>query len=597
MSDGPFAVPVPAYRLGIHTARKRKRASPAATTAAAASPLSPTGSQVFTSAVGQPASRLPSDSINPLSHSPDTLRQFAVAGLTPEDENPAALYPGFPHKALPPDAIYFQPELAAARQPIEDSRSFYKGSDADVDLYDDTEAEAETAAGAASRARGRLVVQKQTARLKHIAVMTALVHRCIADGDISRAKRAFGLLAQTRDVDIKLNNFWLVGAEILMRQGETPRSQRRPDEMDVRSMALGNRGRRSSTASASPEAGLDREEGGQQDVNLAAAQEPDTAAIPGEEEEEGQTAASARWGKAENADVVRSYFEHLIAHFPYDKHRPHLVSAVDFYPALYNFEVYNISTEFAVALERLEVEYPEDYDGELGSQDSEISDDDADDDDEDADRRLLRHGGSPDSEDANFNVENDDGDEHDSSSQQRRRRRQFRQEATDEIRKQTQLLAQQVASAMDRTMETPPFASHPELLRLRANLAIFIGDLYLPTRIVEKVLRALGVPRPGKGTGSNSGGTGGGITGLAAGTQTQRRRKAAKIMDHLAKYLREPEEQIAALDMRPQEQRRARDLFRKVIGQGVAVEGWVEVFVAMVGRREDDDDEEEAVGY
>jgi len=62
-------------------------------------------------------------------------------------------------------------------------------------------------------------------------------------------------------------------------------------------------------------------------------------------------------------------------------------------------------------------------------------------------------------------------------------------------------------------------------------------------------------------------------------------------MDSLAKYVHEPEEQVAVLDMRPQEQRRARDLFRKVMAQGVVVGAWVERFVEMVDRWDEAENE------
>lgn len=596
-SEGPFAVPLPAYQLGIHTARKRKRAATSASAdAASAAPAagtsssrnqsrasSPTGSQYSSHRAGSSRS-LPADSINPLSHSPDTLHQFVAAGLSPEDENPGTLYPEFPHRPLPKNAHYF---VEAAHVP--DNRSFYDGSDADEldDDYDDGDG-AGTVSGATdskSGNLGRTFVQKQTARLKHIAVMTALVHRCIAKGDIPRAKRAFGLLAQTKGVDIKLNNFWLIGSEILMRQGEVPPADN--GNSLVAPLGLNIKRRRSSNSSALSEAENDTRTSHD---NNAAVEDDVLSSIP--QDQQLSSSGLSRWGRPENADTVRNYFEHLIAHYPYDKHRPHLVSAADFYPALYNFEIYHVSAEFAAAIERLEEEYSagRDDDDEQDSNNSYVSDDGDPDNDGVGHRRALGQDSDEEHSDAeSFQHKNHDAMRSSSSAH----RRTYRQEATDEIRRQTQLLAQQIASNMDRTMENPPFSSHFELLRLRANLAIFIADLYLPIRILEKVLRALDIPRPG--TKSDAGGSTKRRSGAAIIGKTQRRKRAAAIMDNLAKYVYEPEEQAAVLDMRPREQRRARDLFRKVMAQGVVVETWVEKFVEMVDRW--DETENEAANY
>ncbi|KAJ1331904.1 RNA polymerase I-specific transcription initiation factor RRN11 [Microdochium nivale] len=654
MSTGPFAVPVPAYRLGIHTARKRKRASTSASSAGAEPPAIAERATSQRSRTSSPAAvlslsrlpLLPSDSINPLSHSPETLRQFAVAGLSPEDENPATLYPGFPHKALPAGAVYYQ--SAAATIGSVDSKSFYDGSDAD-DLDDNDDdarhAGASAAAGVAPPRRGRgsgasgrtpVLPQKHSARLRHISVMTALVHRCLAEGDIPRARRAFGLLVQTRDVDIKLGNFWLVGAEILMRKGEVGKKALPSDEGQSEYIEPGK-----SKWLEDDDADRQRE----RDV-VDTRRQPPTR----QQQQEDKAAAMAptapiRWGRAENADKVKAYFENLVAHFPHDKHRPHLVSAVDFYPALYSFEVYNISAEFSAALERLEAEFLDDDDDDDDDNNDEADDDDGGNGDtslsdiegssvlhhrdEYQDTPLRRYGHHPNYEDQEDNFSS--GQHHYRhhhqtsasspffSSRHHTPRDSPRREATDEIRRQTQILAQQVATAMDRTMEDPPFASHPELLRLRASLAVFVADLYLPSRVVERVLHALGIERPGLRARrmllrdrSRAGGDrfaaddnadGSGIddsnddydrrAAAAAGResrqqQSQRREKASKIMDNLAKYLREPEERVAVLEMRPQEQRRARNLFRKVMDQGVPMEDWVENFVDLVNIREDD---------
>ena len=53
-----------------------------------------------------------------------------------------------------------------------------------------------------------------SARLRHLSALTTVLHRCLGEGDIARAKRAFGMLTRAQDVDIRRGGLWAVGAEI-----------------------------------------------------------------------------------------------------------------------------------------------------------------------------------------------------------------------------------------------------------------------------------------------------------------------------------------------------------------------------------------------
>ncbi|KAI5926720.1 hypothetical protein F4810DRAFT_482592 [Camillea tinctor] len=281
---GPFALSVPGYKLGVHPHKHRRldeeqRAS-----------RSPSPS---TSLPDASSSYLPSDSINPLSHTPDTLRQFAVAGLSPEEELPSKLYPSFPHRPLPPE----YPSGSRKKRPRKTTTLPGTASAG--------ESGTETAA---STNRQDATVRQHSARLKHLNTLTAIMHHSLHSGDIPRAKRALGLLVQTKEIDMRLHNLWAVGSEILMRSG----------------------------GSASP----------------AGSNADDDAVLP-------------RWGTAAAVAQVRGYLEALIQQHPHDAQRPRVTSAVDFWPALLGIEAYSLGAELQGALYRLDVR------GDAGSDEEE----------------------------------------------------------------------------------------------------------------------------------------------------------------------------------------------------------------------------------
>ncbi|KAI0852437.1 hypothetical protein F5Y00DRAFT_273060 [Daldinia vernicosa] len=467
---GPFALPVPGYRLGAHhRMNKRKKTDD----------NQENEEEVWVeSDWSTPSSRLPPDSINPLSHTPDTLRQFAVAGLSPADEIPSKANPLFPHKPLQPEG--------------KRRRKRNAGTD------DDENAVAE------KRDKGTTSKQQHSERLKHLSTLTTILHRCLGEGDIARAKRAFGLLVQTKDVDIRQAGLWAVGSEILMRDGE---SQEEEDQ-------------------------LGRKKQGQANNELR------------------------RWGSAANVDKVKSYFETLIQQHPHDPHRPQLTSALDFWPALFGIEVYNIDAEMRAATHRLQQQ----------QQDQEEEDE-----------------GYGLDVDVDVAYPEETFESHRELLQDQRRR-EAAHAARDEIRTRALVAAEAVAKQMDQVMENAPYGAHRGLLRLRAHLALFVGDLCLPARLIddddnnndiytsEEDKKKKKEKRKKKGKGKGKG-------------EDELRARAETAEDH------------AALARRRDEQDRARMLFRKVLdgggegepeGEGGA-DSWVRKFV---GEGEGEEDEE-----
>ncbi|XDG06718.1 hypothetical protein ABKA04_006333 [Annulohypoxylon sp. FPYF3050] len=450
---GLFTLPVPNYRLGIHSRPGNKKADEDEDNAAS-------GPEWDT------PSHLPSDSINPLSHPPDTLRQFAVAGLSPEDEVPSKLHPLFPHKQLPSGsgrrqgARHDGVATAATALESEDDRTVARTQDKST------------------------TVKQLTERLKHLSTMTAIMHRCLNDGDIARAKRAFGLIVQSKFVDIRLGGLWAVGSEILLRDGEGDEEQKRQQQLQ-----------HSSLPSSPPPL--------QQPVVI-----------------ENEQAGMRRWGSAANMDKVRFYFENLIQQHPHDPLRPHLTSALDFWPALFGVEIYNLDAEFRSAVRRLEASLPEE------NEDSFMADDDD----------AMGMG-------SDMDVDMADPDEAFEARRRRRERGKKRQEwaARDELRSETQRAAERIARQMDATMENKPYTTHRGLLWLRANLALFIGDLYIPSRLLAE------------DQGEES--------------EDQLRARTESI------------EERGALDRRKEEHIRARTLFRKILDGRGELDGWALKFL------------------
>ncbi|UKZ73471.1 hypothetical protein TrVFT333_001118 [Trichoderma virens FT-333] len=113
--------------------------------------------------------------------------QFAVAGISEPDENPRLSVKQFPHRGLDSE---------------EQDRTYRSGSE-----------------------NGK---QKSTLRdddrKGHLDVLLRATEQFLAQGDIAKAAKAFGIVLQLRPraqaIDIRLHHLWSIGSEILMRQRE-----------------------------------------------------------------------------------------------------------------------------------------------------------------------------------------------------------------------------------------------------------------------------------------------------------------------------------------------------------------------------------------
>ncbi|KAJ9162295.1 hypothetical protein NKR19_g1441 [Coniochaeta hoffmannii] len=373
---------------------------------------------------------LPPGTINPHSHPPDLLKQFRVAGLPETELLPSV--PDFPHRPLPRGYLRRRQQPGEPEGEGEDDEGGGEESGrepATTGGETDGETDAEVGKRKAAERRLRGVGRERRERERNIGVLVGILRRCVAEGDMVRAKRAFGLLVRAkidgRGVDLRSEGFWGLGAEILMRDGETPGE------------------------------GGDDDRGGRK----------------------------RRWGSVQNMVLVRRFFEDLIQLHPYNRLHPDAISALDFYPVLFSCEMYNVHVELEMALGRVDEE---------NEKDSEMQDDDST-----RERRLKA--------------------------------------AKDELREGALEVMRGVAGRMDELMMTLPYSKSLEMLRLRGMIALFMGDLEVPSP-----------PR-------------------------------------------EEDEEEEGMMKRDTEQKRAVGLFKKVLAGGGELEPWIRRLVA----EHDEDDEEE----
>ncbi|TQV96640.1 hypothetical protein V2A60_002973 [Cordyceps javanica] len=231
--------------------------------------------------------------INPHSYPPSKLAQFAVAGLSDADEDPSQSVKDFPHRGF-------------SRKPAEPALE----SDYETGLDEDSNEDSDAAPQKTKPKRA------PDAQRRHLAVLTRSMHQFLGQGDVAKAARAFGLALQlrpySRPLDIRHDNLWTLGAEIIMREGEEQRNDMR----------------------RSYENSQHREDG-TEDINAE-----DDFQVP------------LRWGSAANMNKLRAYLETLIQQYPYDHRAPKKISALHFNISLYSSEIYNIYAEHTASLAR-----------------------------------------------------------------------------------------------------------------------------------------------------------------------------------------------------------------------------------------------------
>ncbi|KAL7915588.1 hypothetical protein GGI35DRAFT_4 [Trichoderma velutinum] len=197
--------------------------------------------------------------------------QLVVAGVSEADENPRLSVKQFPHRGLE-----FEKQ----------ERKYQSGSEN-------------------GKQKPRL---REDDRKGHLDVLLRATEQFLAQGEIAKAARSFGIILQLRPraeaIDVRLHHLWSIGSEILMRQRE------QLQEIDEQLLTGGN------------------------SIHMAA----------------------PRWGSSSNTNELKSYFETLIRQYAYDHKVPHKLSAVDFWLALLSCELSTICAEHLKGIAHLEAE-------------------------------------------------------------------------------------------------------------------------------------------------------------------------------------------------------------------------------------------------
>lgn len=202
-----------------------------------------------------------------------SITQFALAGLSECDKDPRLSAKQFPHQRL--------------------------------DLEEDEKRKSGPKGG---QQRSRL---RDDDRKGHLDVMLRATEQFLAQGDVAKAAKAFGIILQlrprTQSIDIRLHNLWSIGAEILTRQRERLKdlNQHLPEQSN-----------------------------------------------PGQSGHASQMVKS-QWNASSSMSEINSYFEILIRQYAYDHKLPHKLSALDFWLALLSCELSNIYTEHLGGIARL----------------------------------------------------------------------------------------------------------------------------------------------------------------------------------------------------------------------------------------------------
>ena len=128
-------------------------------------------------------------------------------------------------------------------------------------------------------------------RHRHLASVTAVLQRSLLEGDYIRAGRAWGILLRAEDsghtMDLRTNDRWGIGAEILLRQKRE----------------VGNADR-----------------------------------------------AASRWLSRERLEKVKAYYERLVLQYPYRKVAPNATGPLDFYIAMFGLWIYSVNEQHSVEL-------------------------------------------------------------------------------------------------------------------------------------------------------------------------------------------------------------------------------------------------------
>jgi hypothetical protein len=405
--------PTPARAHITLPTRKRKR-----TGTQHESPSSSSSDEDEKSFLSDHSPSLVAASANPLSLTPDEIIQYRLAGLELDELLPSVRVKDFPHRALPAQALPTR-NRNRDRKGKGSAGSQSRGTSGDEEEGQNEDGERdktiiEVALEKKAKERGPRL------RIQHLGVLTAILQRCLQEGDIARASRAWAMLIRAevggRGIDVRGSGYWGIGAELLIRSQDQER-YREPDRESV---------------------DVDEEE----------------RASEGEKGDR-ENNPPRRWGSKDGLEKAKDYYERLILQHPYKRQFQEAISALDFWPVMVGCEIYGIQFEQKEGLRKVALAEGKD-------------------DDEDANRSDDSEEGSIDSETEEDNIF---AVEEQRKTRRRQRRAEKRWTERDEIRQTALIASGKIAARLDELMTTPPYSDSHVLIRLRGMLALYIGDL------------------------------------------------------------------------------------------------------------------------
>jgi hypothetical protein len=342
-------------------------------------------------------------STNPLSLTQVEIAQYKLAGLGINETLPSENVKDFPHRALPIQALRDQ-----SRKWNNKGKGLVRS-----DPGDSSEDEAKEPDKVRRTERGPRL------RLQHLSVLTTILQRCLLEGDIRRATRAYAMLVRGQvsgqAIDLRGSWYWAIGAELLVRSQDRETKRFSYDD-----------------SSDSDSESRQREEV----KNLG-----------------------KRWGTKEGSERANDFYERLILQHPYKRQFDASINALDFWPAMLSCEIYGIQFEEREALERLRKEEDEEDGDEWSGSESE------------------NEPGLDETEDqANKSMPGDGR----RKSLQLQRRKERRWIERDETRQVALAASEKIAARLDELMSMPPYSDSHKLLKIRGMLALYIGDLSVP---------------------------------------------------------------------------------------------------------------------
>ena len=143
-------------------------------------------------------------------------------------------------------------------------------------------------------------------RQRHLTAMTTTLQRCLLEGDYIRAGRAWGLLLRSEHsghtMDLRSNNRWGIGAEILLRRDVELARKRKDGQMsNLHEMAMMNQDR-------------------------------------------------SCWFSVDGFKKAKNYYERLVLQYPYRKAAPNAIGPLDFYRAMFGLWIYAVNEQHSAEL-------------------------------------------------------------------------------------------------------------------------------------------------------------------------------------------------------------------------------------------------------